>query len=150
VTPIEQHKGGFFQHTRIPEYKDFQKCSGKQARIQSGTILQFRQWNNRVVWPVSPISIVKYLFVNGVPIDDMLSDFDGTSYSHLDANNDGHNLIKHVCQNQRQLSGRKIYAIVLLRQGYQNQQKLFYYGLVTGRMVLVPVGQRTIEIQWMP
>ena len=67
-------------------------------------------WNNLPIPTVeqydgvaylSPLCIVKYLFANGVPIDDMLLDFESTNSSQLDADNDGHNVIEHVYQNQK-------------------------------------------------
>jgi hypothetical protein len=56
-----------------PENKDFSKMHGKTGKNSI--------WNNHPIPTVeqydgvayvSPISIVKHLFVNGVPIDDML------------------------------------------------------------------------------
>ena len=70
----------------------FPKCVGK-----TGTNLI---WSNLSILTaeqlgyvacVSPISVVKYLFANSVPVDNMLFDFEGAGSSHLDANNDGHN-----------------------------------------------------------
>jgi hypothetical protein len=102
MAPVAQQKGGFFLHTYIPEYSDFSKMYGKTGKNSI--------WNNLPIPTVeqydgvaylSPLCIVKYLFANGVPIDDMLLDFESTSSSQLDADNDGHNVIEHVYQNQK-------------------------------------------------
>ena len=102
MSHLQQHEAGLFQHTYMPEYKHYEKMYRKTGRNSI--------WNNLPVLPVeqhgrvayvSPINIVKFLFANGMPVDDMLFDLEASSLSNFDANNDAQRLIEHVCQNQK-------------------------------------------------
>ena len=51
---------------------------------------------------VSPINIIKYLFANGVPVDDMYFDIETTESGHdFDTDNNQGNFVEHVSQCQR-------------------------------------------------
>ena len=73
----QQQSGTFFKHTRIPEYKELSRMYGKTGKQSL--------WNTLPIPPVediggvayvSPIHIVKFLFAFGVPVDDILVEFD--------------------------------------------------------------------------
>lgn len=98
-----QQKNNFFQQTYIPDFKEFSKMYGKSGKNSI--------WNNLPIPPVehhdgvayvSPINIIKYLFANGVPVDDMYFDIETTESGHdFDTDNNQGNFVEHVSQCQR-------------------------------------------------
>ena len=73
---FQQQAGTFFRHTHIPSYKEQSRIYGKSGKQSF--------WNNLPIPPVediggvayvSPLNIVRFLFANGIPVDDILVQF---------------------------------------------------------------------------
>ena len=98
----EQQKGGFFQHTYIPEYRNFSKVYGKTGKNSVWNNLPIPSVENiDGVAYVSPIDIIKYLFANGVPVDDMLFHSEHLQGTDFDTDNNKEVFIETVSQCQR-------------------------------------------------
>lgn len=72
---IAQQKGDFFRHTFIPDYKSLSKMYGKTGKQSIWNTLPIPPVENlNGVSYVSPMHILKYMFANGVPVDNILFD----------------------------------------------------------------------------
>jgi hypothetical protein len=70
---VQQQSGTFFKDTFIPEYKDLARMYGKTGKQSLWNILPIPPVEDLGgVAYVSPIHIVKFLFANGVPVDDIV------------------------------------------------------------------------------
>ena len=70
---VQQQTGNFFQHTFIPAYKDLSRIYGRTGKQSMWNTLPIPTPQNvHGVSYVSPISILKFCFANGVPVDDIV------------------------------------------------------------------------------
>ena len=73
---VQPQSGTFFKDTFIPEYKDLARMYGKTGKQSLWNILPIPPVEDLDgVAYVSPIHIVKFLFANGVPVDDIVVNF---------------------------------------------------------------------------